>query len=183
MHQITGEKMATGPSVSLLLSKSRSGAELGFSRMCHRGGKDMGTKVAFREGPQARVEENNFKRRKKNTLGIFLPLMVLDHSLSCDTWMPKIVLIPEQQRLPRLLEGNEAPDAERRHNYVPSESSSSASPGLDQTSANWKRKNNIAETGLIPLFLPGQRGLFGEYINKSFPWCQQLPLETSLLKG
>lgn len=56
-------------------------------------------------------------------------------------------------------------------------------PGLDQTSASWKKKNNIAETGLICLCLPGQGGLFGEYINKSFPWCQQLPLATSLLKG
>lgn len=86
-----------GPSVSLLLSKSRSGAELRFSRMCHRGGKDMRTKVGFRVGPQARIEEDSFKRRKKNPqcfLALDLPLKVLGHSLSCDTWMPKIVLIP-----------------------------------------------------------------------------------------
>ena len=61
------------------------------------------------------------------------------------------------------------------------------SSGLDQTCKEETQQagkgRTVAETGLIPLSLLGQKGLFGEYINKSFAWCQQLPLATSFLKG
>lgn len=102
--------MGTGQTISLLLSKSRSGAELGFSCMCCRVGEEHENQSGVRDRSSGKGWGKQFLKEKKKTLNIFLTLIfALEGTVPLvDLWYldAEIALVPEDTCSFKLLERN-----------------------------------------------------------------------------